>query len=80
MKISKEEVDLINSTPGLNMHASKVRINLLLDPELALKIIEMAGHERISHWLARHVEDIVLGDEKQDRIEMKLDMILSRLK
>ena len=78
-KLSQTDIETIDRTQGVHWHANRVRINLLLPPEVVLRIIVLARFERVSHWIARRMEDIITEEGKEDLVQVKLDKILEML-
>ena len=90
MTVTPEQKTLIDDTYGVYMHGNRVRINLLLPPEVAVEVIGKAGHENVAHWVKRKISHMVsnnnpendpvamLGD-KVSQLEVKLDRLLSHV-
>lgn len=85
-EVTPAQLALIGDTYGVYMHGNRVRINLLLTPEVAVQVIGCAGHENVAHWVKRQVESIVEDpkkvsklDRRISKMEMKIDKLLAHV-
>tara|TARA_R110001583_G_scaffold92446_1_gene235001 strand:- start:146 stop:406 length:261 start_codon:yes stop_codon:yes gene_type:complete len=71
---------IISTTPGMGWHGDKVRLTILLEPDVAVTLSEKAGFEKVTSYIQRivskHCEDNSREEEVLERLDAKLHWLI----
>ena len=74
---------IISSTQGMGWHGEKVRVTILIEPDVAVSLTEKAEFEKVTSYIQRivtkHCKESSNEEKVLERVEAKLQWIIDTI-